>query len=471
MKKIFYLLILVHSYRLLKPKLLENEDLYLTDINSKLSLEPFGTKDNQRISIHKRKIQFTGNKELTLDQDSLEIKLKKIKIVTYLKRPKNSMKKTDPFGFKMKKKNTETTKEEPRRIRPPKTVDRLPINNIKTKKTEIQRTIQKKVDIIEDEIPDETIKTEEKKSDTQNIDMENILSKVKHLLNEKKNYLIESDSKIEEDTIKYSNIEVFIHPISDKYIKLKTEEKDCVTYYKDTFIFTPCLNVDSQVFKLENEDDILKNRKIYEDDDSYVVQKHVKIDKTIKKDKSIGSLKKNLQKYKSSIYEKNDDEYEISNEDDYLDKPSNEISFKPNKKKSFSNISKSSFNYSTKDKGFDNYKSKTDKFDFNIPDYKSDSVRPHSSTFEKKYEPTKLNLSTPYDAFITNKNKSIEYKKSREYKPPVPVKPAEIKNPTSSSIQVKKSETDSSLMKLGSTDDFLQKIKSSVSMPEIDDLL
>lgn len=364
MLKILFYLIQILTYRLLKLKLFEDDDLFVTMNDTKLELKPLNVL-NQRIAIHNRKLYFNKHNELynlSLDNDNIVIKLKKDKKpeVAYLKRRKTSKwdfedingnitnentslkrhkimnlkrkesrlvdakldenttddknstslkrhtvmylqrnkindKKIDPFGFNKKKKQAPSTKKESvtqtkrsavhkdtsikikpsisplnpinennqfsgnttynntnfpannsyinNNSPPPAQINKNP-NNFTTTSTNITQDITK----------------QEEQDQSDQIDMDLILSKVKTLLNEKKNYLIESDSKIEEEIVKYKKVEVIVHPIDSKYIKLKTNDKDCVTFFKNSFIFAPCVNMDNQVFKLEKEDEIIKKR-------------------------------------------------------------------------------------------------------------------------------------------------------------------------------------------------------------------
>ncbi|KAF5140791.1 hypothetical protein AAJ76_2000042761 [Vairimorpha ceranae] len=502
---LYFFIYLCKSYRILKPKALENEDLYLTNINSKLVLQPFGDKENQRISIHKRKLFFSGDKYLSLDNDSIEIKLKKEKIVTYLKRSNFSQKKSDPFGFKNKKKILDTPKEKMQQKRNIKQPDQ----NItyETQRQPIRKKTEPEIVKPEEEPPDEPVKIR----DEQNIDMDSILSKVKHLLNEKKNYLVESDSKIEEDTIKYTSLDVFIHPLNDKYIKLKTLEKDCVTYFKDSFIFTPCLNVDSQIFKIENEEDVFKTKKIViddEDDETTEItpSKRHKIPSSREKNHiyeneemyHVKSKERKPDDKSAVAYTYGTQEEQINHKNrDYGDKNFRKIiskretivpdlrTSKVTKKDGVikKSIYKPRYSNETSTTYLQGEKKYDDAYVENKPleNYKyQDNItkktgKPYEKTLNTSYDPIRQKSFSSYNSEFITQFKPLENKKSIEYKP-LPVKQKTDIIPKLPNIVISPpmpdvNKVDSTLARLNSPDDFLQKIKNSVDISDIDDLL
>lgn len=375
---------IILTYRLLKLKSFEDDDLFVTMNNLKLELQPLDTI-NQRIAIHNRKLYFNKNNDLynlSLDNDNIEIRLKKDKKpevsylkrrkVMYLQRNKINDKKIDPFGFnKKKKQNSVNTKKENAPSKKRSVVHKdvshnsplisknntSPLNNVNENINNFNNValsnnsipstynnsypINKNLynnappysqnnaftnnnNVINDKDLSQFPKSKEiveEQEVSDQIDMDLILSKVKTLLNEKKNYLIESDSKIEEEIVKYKKVEVIIHPIDSKYIKLKTNEKDCVTFFKNSFIFAPCVNMDNQVFKLEKEDEIVKKRILDSDENVYKLSRSVKKNYNFNND---FSYKKNIkipfynEKFRqeiSPIYNKNSDINLLQNND------------------------------------------------------------------------------------------------------------------------------------------------------------
>lgn len=539
MKILWYLKIL-YSYRLLKLKLKENEDMYVTNTNGKLRLKPLlDDRDTQHVSIHKRKLFFGTNNELynlSLDTDNLEIKLKKEKTVVYLKRPKRNGKRSDPFGFKNKKlrsNNEETPREklskarmdskpqdrnnnEQRNVNDPRNLNdfrnvheprnlqesrnsgmniqsrpKMPLKDDMGKKDDVndidEQNLTKHSDDKEDEIADDK---------TPNIDMNSILNKVKHLLNEKKNYLIESDSKIEEDTVKYTKIDIFIHPLDDKYIKLKTKEKDCVTFFKDSFLFTPCLNVDNQVFKLEKEDDVIKKKSKSSYDDDEITSSTTTYVPKKKEVEVIQTKYKVSDDSNKNYYDPNNYEEELAylrnrnrnskfnsipkydfNSNGNLNKRSSDLT--DNLTKNFKHNLGSSLTKNFNDNLNNNLNSNlTKNFNDNLKKNLNDNINNNlnnnlisnltsnirhidmpdttSRITHSVYEQT----SIPKPQITVPKPPSINYFS----KPPPPVeKPKENVNSLL--------ESDSSLSKIMTPDDFLQKIKKSVDIPDFDGLM
>ncbi|EQB61040.1 hypothetical protein NAPIS_ORF01377 [Vairimorpha apis BRL 01] len=274
---------IILTYRLLKLKSFEDDDLFVTMNNLKLELQPLDTI-NQRIAIHNRKLYFNKNNDLynlSLDNDNIEIRLKKDKKpeVSYLKRrkvisvvhkdvshnsPLISKNNTSPLNNVNENINNFNNVALSNNSIPSTYNNSYPINkNLYNNAPPYSQNnaFTNNNNVINDKDLSQFPKSKEiveEQEVSDQIDMDLILSKVKTLLNEKKNYLIESDSKIEEEIVKYKKVEVIIHPIDSKYIKLKTNEKDCVTFFKNSFIFAPCVNMDNQVFKLEKEDEIVK---------------------------------------------------------------------------------------------------------------------------------------------------------------------------------------------------------------------
>ncbi|EOB15175.1 hypothetical protein NBO_8g0039 [Nosema bombycis CQ1] len=93
---------------------------------------------------------------------------------------------------------------------------------------------------------------------------DNFMAKLKQIFKKKRlneEVYIESDSKLEEDTVSEQFIDVIVTSINKTYFKLKTATGNCVTFMDNIFLFAPCINIDNQVFMTVNEEEVRRKMK------------------------------------------------------------------------------------------------------------------------------------------------------------------------------------------------------------------
>jgi hypothetical protein len=73
-----------------------------------------------------------------------------------------------------------------------------------------------------------------------------------------KSHYVESDSKMDSHEFGYLIKNVMVAEMDTEHFRLRTKENVCVTYYKESFVFTPCSFSENQLFKLDAADSVLK---------------------------------------------------------------------------------------------------------------------------------------------------------------------------------------------------------------------
>ncbi|KAF9761484.1 hypothetical protein NGRA_2615 [Nosema granulosis] len=501
---------LVASYRLLKLKLKETEDLFVTNSKGTLKLLPLSIP-NQSVVVHSRRLFFVQQGllyKMYLNPGSLEIHLKNDRReIGFLKSGSPRKKRVNPFSFASRKPKREEAMS-------PKEFSRSK-ERIKLKETKVEDRGDNKVEDrggykvedrgdnkvedrggykvedrgdryttkVEDRVDRYTTKVEDiptKVEDTTKIEYTTkdedssakqieILKTILATLDRNKSNtnttsntttptntntlpptttplhtppwhtsdkdFVESDSKIDEDTLKYQQVDVFVSSLDRTYFKLRTSTNNCVTFHHNSFIFTPCINIDNQIFKLVKEEEI---KKIVEENNE-----------DFEEESSSSTRKDSSSKRKDSSGKRNEEDYAHKNNKRYIENYAHKEENKSSGLLSYDKQMREKFKDCKNLKVFCNRKSK---------DYNEEACR----EVIEKCEDVK-----PKEDAVEKKNTVEDNPPPQNYSPFL--KPTLQSPPTSNIIRsILKNEA---VKKDFNPDDIIEKLQNSINTNDFSDLM